>query len=38
MGHDLAPGVVERLLPVLVAHFQATSPAHVARQAEPAPA
>ncbi|MDB5743179.1 MAG: alpha/beta hydrolase fold protein [Polaromonas sp.] len=26
MGHDLPPGVVERLLPVLLAHFEATNP------------
>jgi pimeloyl-ACP methyl ester carboxylesterase len=24
MGHDLAPGVVDRLLPLLISHFQAT--------------
>lgn len=38
MGHDLAPGVVDRLLPLLIAHFEAASasssspirhPAHV---------
>jgi hypothetical protein len=23
MGHDLAPGVVDRLLPLLIPHFQA---------------
>ena len=26
MGHDLAPGVVERLLPLLIAHFEANYP------------
>ncbi|HQS30433.1 alpha/beta fold hydrolase [Polaromonas sp.] len=26
MGHDLAPGVVERLLPLLIRHFEATRP------------
>jgi pimeloyl-ACP methyl ester carboxylesterase len=26
MGHDLAPGVVDRLLPLLIPHFQAASP------------
>lgn len=25
MGHDLAPGVVDRLLPLLISHFEATS-------------
>ena len=27
MGHDLAPGVVERLLPLLISHFEAASAA-----------
>ncbi len=26
MGHDLAPGVVDRLLPLLIPHFQAATP------------
>ena len=26
MGHDLAPGVVDRLLPLLIPHFQAAGP------------
>ena len=25
MGHDLAPGVVDRLLPLLISHVEATS-------------
>ena len=26
MGHDLAPGVIDRLLPLLIPHFQAATP------------
>ena len=35
MGHDLPPGVVERLLALLIAHFQAANPTDKRIQNEP---
>ena len=35
MGHDLAPGVVERLLPLLIPHFQAASLSPTLNTAQP---
>jgi len=36
MGHDLPPGVVERLVPLLLAHFEAAGPT-ISPLAQPAP-
>jgi pimeloyl-ACP methyl ester carboxylesterase len=36
MGHDLAPGVVDRLLRLLVPHFQAATPSPIQHTPDPA--
>ena len=38
MGHDLAPGVVDHLLPLLISHFEAVSASTAAPQTQHVPA